>query len=109
MLHNNPIADAMLRSFDLWAKNDPRHRRIYKDASDGTKTIIQSSMQEMIDYRPSSFEHWWLKHHMRFREFKQSEFVAARAMMYAFLTKYCRGELNYEPQRRRKAAKASVE
>ena len=105
----NPIADAILRAFDLWAANDAKHKKIYKGCTEGTKEIVNTAFSEMLDYRPATFEAWWLTHHMRFsKRLKQTDFKSARSLVYPFLTKYVRGELSYESKRPRRKARGSA-
>jgi hypothetical protein len=58
--------------------------------------MIQIMFLELPTYKPGEVWTWWAypKNHMRFKGIKQSQITLAHEMLYNFLARYARGELN---------------
>lgn len=92
---SNPLARNVFAGFQNWASTDLVYKPTYKKIHAESFVVITDALQEMPDYRPTTYESWWNENEQRYTKTVKYEQVRyMRELMYTFLTKYVRGTLN---------------
>jgi hypothetical protein len=107
------MATAMMEGFKMWGSKDPKYKPVFKKLGSECFEVIGDVFSELDVYKPGIYEMWWANNHMRYRKKVSNEQARlVHELMYHFLSKYVRGELNEKGSRSRKhngTAKASGE
>lgn len=102
------VSFAMSRSFRNWGESDDKYRRTFKKVADDALAIVDAAFGEMTDYSPFGFHFWWVRHHMRFQNVKGEQTRLIYELMYEFLGRFARNELQHEQSRAKKPRRASA-
>ena len=87
------LARAMQQSFRNWGTKDPQYKRVYRKLTEDGIAIVDCALLEMIDFKPASYDLWWLYEHMRFTKTRNEQARLAQELAYNFLCKFVRGDL----------------
>lgn len=91
---NDVIARALFESFKTWGSKDLKYKKSYRKLDDAAYAIIRAAFEELQIYKPGQYEFWWTNQHMRFiKSVSNQQTRLVHELMYHFLTKYSRGEL----------------
>jgi hypothetical protein len=99
---HSAVSSAMSRAFRNWGESDDKYRRIFKKVADDTLSIVDSAFGEMTDYSPFGWHFWWVKQHMRFQAIKNEQTRLIYELMYEFLGRFARNELQQLEQSKSK-------
>jgi len=89
----NILAEAMKASFENWLKKDLKYKKLQKSVTPAMYRLIYKAFEELDNYRPATYDLWFVINHMQFKEMRQTEKHLVGELMYNFLTKYTRNEL----------------
>lgn len=89
------IAASLANSFDKWATNNTKYKKLYKKMSPDCRKIITTGLSEIRALNPISWDTWWLKEHNRFRSdgVRQEDKRNLSQIMHAFLGEFARGKI----------------
>ena len=91
----NVIARALFESFKSWGSKDPTYKKLYNKLNMETFKIITDAFEELDIYKPGMYDFWWTNEHMRYiKTIPNEQCRLVHELMYQFLTRYCRGQLN---------------
>lgn len=85
-------------AFATWTKSKDNkiYFRLTKDMSKEGQQLIKDALEEIYDGRPSVFNDWWCKHHMRYiKTVSGREQRHCAELLFQFLSIYARGELQH--------------
>lgn len=88
------ISRTLYESFNNWGKRDTKYNKTFKKLQTDDYRVITSAFAELNPLRPGTYDMWWAREHMRFKNISGQQMRYVHELMYAFLTKYSRGTLH---------------
>lgn len=111
---DNVIAIALFESFKEWGSKDPQYKKLYKKLNETSFDIVTSAFDELEIHKPGQYDFWWANQHMRWiKKISNEQTRLVHELMYQFLTRYARGQLEKrrptkEKNKRAQATRAVV-
>lgn len=106
---HSAVSNAMSHSFRNWGESDDKYRRTFKKVTNDALGIIDTAFGEMTDYSPFGYHFWWVRQHMRFQDIKSEQTRLVYELMYEFLGRFARNELQQlEQSKSKKSRRASA-
>lgn len=89
----NVLADAIKAAFENWCQVDPIYKRSAKKLKPAALEMIHAGFDELPNYKPGTYNLWYVTNHMRFIGIAQKDKTLANELTHNFLSKYVRNEL----------------